>query len=584
MNILFFIPAKGNSKGIERKNIFPLCGLPLISFSIMALRKSLRFFDKFEKKFIVSTDSKEISKVALEWGAEVPFLRPKELAQDKSDIIDAIFYTVDKLKEDFKFKTDIVFLVQPTSPLIEPIDIKKAFDLFFKYRKPLVSISEFEHPISWLFGLKDNKLIINKKVKHFRQAQKEKFYRPNGAIYIAKINDLKKYKSFYSKETMGYIMENENSIDIDFPLDLKFAEKILECKYKNQIKSIKIGNKRVAPQNSVFVIAEAGVNHNGNLEIAKKLVERAKEAGADAIKFQTFKAENVISKDAPKANYQLKSTDKKESQLEMVKNLELSYGDFKNLKEYCDKLGIIFLSTPFDLESVEFLENLKVPAFKIGSGDLTNYFLLKEIAKKKKPLILSTGMAYPYEIFNTLELLENSGAKDIAILHCTTEYPAKVDEVNLKVIRNLGLVFKKIVGFSDHTIGFESALGSVGYGASIIEKHFTLDKNMEGPDHKASLEPEELKDLISMIRNLEKSIGDGIKKPTTSEEKNIKIVRRSLFSKEFIRKGTVIEEKHLEALRPGDGISPMEIKKILGKKVRYDIFKGKKIRFEDLEG
>lgn len=583
MNILFFIPARCGSKGIKDKNIYPLYGIPLISYSIMAIRKALPFFKKFENKIFVSTDCNKIAKISKDWGAEVPFLRSKNISQDKSDVIDAIFYSAKKL-EKLNFKPDIIILIQPTSPLIEAYHIKQAFKLFKDKKKPIISITELEIPISWIFNLKGKNLKINEKVLHLRQKQRQKYYRPNGAIYISSLEDLKEYKSFYTEKTLGYLMDYENSIDIDSKEDLLIAEKILEYRLKKEKKrKVEILGRKIEEGKDIFFIAEAGVNHNGKLEIAKKLVDLAKEAGADAVKFQTFKTEKLVSSLSKKADYQLATTNPEESQFDMLKKLELLEKEFIELKEYCDKREIIFLSTPFDLESLEFLERLKVPAFKIGSGDLNNYFLLKEVAKKGKPIILSTGMAYFYEIFNSLELLNKYGNDKIVLLHCITNYPAKAEEANLNVIRNLKFIFRKPVGFSDHTLGEEVALQSLAFQPCIIEKHFTINKNMEGPDHKASLSPEELKSLINKLKNLRFSFGNGEKKLSKEEEKNRKIVRRSLFAKSFIPKGTIIKEEYLEALRPGNGMSPMEVEKILGKKTKFDIKKGEMIKLEYIE-
>lgn len=550
----------------------------------MAIRQALPFFKNFENKIFVSTDCNKIAKIAKEWGAEVPFLRLKNISQDKSNVTDAIFYSTEKL-EKLNFKADTIILIQPTSPLVEASHIKQAFKLFKDEKKPVISITELEIPISWIFNLKGKKLKTSEKVIHLRQKQRQKYYRPNGAIYISSLEDLKKYKSFYTEKTIGYLMDYENSIDIDYKEDLIIAEKILEYRWEKQRKKeIQILGRKIGEGRDLFFIAEAGINHNGKIEIAKKLVDLAKEAGADAVKFQTFKAEKVVSIFAKKADYQLATTNPQESQFDMIKKLELSEEEFIELKEYCDKREIIFLSTPFDIESLEFLDKLNIPAFKIGSGDLNNYFLLKEVAKKGKPIILSTGMSYFVEIFNSLELLNRYGNDNIVLLHCITNYPAKAEEANLKVIRNLKFIFRKPVGFSDHTLGEEVALQSLVFQPCIIEKHFTLDKNMEGPDHKASLSPEELKSLIAKLKNLRFSFGDGEKKLSKEEEKNRKIVRRSLFAKSFIPKGTIIKEEHLEALRPGGGISTMEIEKILGKKAKSDIKKGQMLYLNYIEG
>jgi N,N'-diacetyllegionaminate synthase len=325
-------------------------------------------------------------------------------------------------------------------------------------------------------------------------------------------------------------------------------------------------------ENKTFIIAEAGVNHNGSIEIAKKMIEVAKECGADAIKFQTFKAEKVISKYAPKAEYQKQTTGEADSQLEMVKKLELSFDDFIALKEYCDKLNIMFLSTPFDFESIDFLNDLGLEIFKIPSGEITNLPYLEKIGKLGKKVILSTGMADLGEIEDALDILTSCGTKkeDITILHCNTEYPTPYEDVNLLAMLTIKEAFKVKVGYSDHTLGIEVPIAAVSLGASVIEKHFTLDKNMEGPDHKASLEPHELKAMIDAIRNIEKSLGNGIKKPSKSELKNKDIARKSIVAKREIKKGEVFTEDNITVKRPGNGISPMRWYEVLGKVASRD--------------
>jgi len=317
----------------------------------------------------------------------------------------------------------------------------------------------------------------------------------------------------------------------------------------------------------VFIIAEAGVNHNGDINLAKKLVDIAVEAGADAVKFQTFKAEEVISQFAPKANYQIKTTKAEESQLEMVKKLELSYKDFENLYSYCKEKGIIFMSTPFDIDSARFLRELGVEIFKIASGEITNYLLLREIGSYGKKVILSTGMADLGEIEDALDVLIQSGTKkgDMTILHCNTEYPTPFEDVNLKAMLTIKEAFKVNVGYSDHTLGIEVPIAAVALGATVIEKHFTLDKNLPGPDHKASLEPDELKAMVRAIRSIEKALGDGIKKPSHSELKNLKVARKSIIARKPIKKGEIFTEENLTVKRPGTGISPMRWNEVLGK-------------------
>lgn len=316
----------------------------------------------------------------------------------------------------------------------------------------------------------------------------------------------------------------------------------------------------------MLIIAEAGVNHNGDINLAKKLIEQAAKAGADVVKFQTFKANSCVSVSAKKAKYQLETTAKEESQLEMIKKLELSYESHFELMKHCKKHGIAFLSTPFDLESVEFLRGLDLPYFKIPSGEITNLPYLKAVAKCKKKVLLSTGMANLGEIEAALTILRKNGTRNITLLHCNTEYPTPFEDVNLNALKTLKEAFKLEVGYSDHTEGIVASLGAVALGAVVIEKHFTLDKTMEGPDHRASLEFEELRALCKGIRELEKALGSGIKKASKSEAKNKIIARKSLVAKREIQKGEKFSEQNLTTKRPGSGISAMRYEEYLGKR------------------
>lgn len=328
-----------------------------------------------------------------------------------------------------------------------------------------------------------------------------------------------------------------------------------------------------------YIIAEIGVNHNGSLELAKLLIDKAREAGADAVKFQTFSAENLVRPDAKKADYQTKKTSANESQHEMLKKLELSFNDFIELKKYAETREIDFLSSPFEIESARFLKTLNLKIFKIPSGEVTNYPLLREIGSYGVKVFLSTGMCSLSDIEQAIDVLIEAGTRrdEITLLHCNSEYPSPYNDVNLRAMITLREAFKVNVGYSDHTLGIEVPIAAVALGATVIEKHFTLDKNLPGPDHIASLDPEEFQLLVRAIRNVEKSLGDGIKKPSPSEIRNIKIVRKSIVAKRYIRKGEVFSEDNLTTLRPADGICPMRWKEIIGKVAKRNFKKGEAI-------
>lgn len=321
---------------------------------------------------------------------------------------------------------------------------------------------------------------------------------------------------------------------------------------------------------SVFIIAEAGVNHNGDFDIAKKLVDVAKDAGADCVKFQTFVSENIVSKKANKAEYQKEHTNKNETQYEMLKKLELTFSDFLSLKEYCDEKNIEFLSTAFDDDSIDFLASINMKHWKIPSGEITNLPYLIKIAKLGKPTIVSTGMSTMEDIRNALIVLKQNGVGDITVLHCTTEYPAPYEDVNLYAMQTIAKEFNVKIGYSDHTKGIEIPIAATALGATIVEKHFTLNCDMDGPDHQASIEPKALKEMVTAIRHTSIALGNGIKNIAKSEEKNIQIVRKSIIAKCKIEKGDVFSEENLTTKRPGNGISPMKWFEIIGTVSKQD--------------
>lgn len=321
---------------------------------------------------------------------------------------------------------------------------------------------------------------------------------------------------------------------------------------------------------SVYIIAEAGVNHNGDVNIAKQLVDAAAEAGVDAVKFQTFKTENLVCKDAKKAEYQTETTDKTESQFDMLKKLELTLDMHRELIDYCKKKKVTFLSTPFDMESIELLEQLGMEVYKIPSGEITNLPYLRKIGSLGKKVILSTGMSTIQEVQDAVKVLRESGSEDISVLHCNTQYPTPMEDVNLNVIQTMREALGVPVGYSDHTQGIEVPIAATALGATIIEKHFTLDKGMEGPDHKASLEPEELKKMVQAIRNIEKALGKNEKISTESEKDNIPIVRKSIVAKVQIKEGEIFRESNITTKRPGTGLSPMLWDKVIGQKASRD--------------
>ena len=333
-----------------------------------------------------------------------------------------------------------------------------------------------------------------------------------------------------------------------------------------------------------IIIAEAGVNHNGDIDIAKQLIDVAAMAGVDYVKFQTFKSEKLVSKKTVKADYQRKNTGNvKESQLEMLKKLELSVSDHHELIAHCRRNNISFFSTAFDLESLQFLKDLGLTLFKVPSGEMTNLPYLEKIADIAEEIIISTGMCTMQEIADAIKVLQKKSTAKITVLHCNTEYPTPFQDVNLLAMNTIKNEFDVEIGYSDHTLGIEVPIAAVALGATVIEKHFTLDRSLPGPDHAASLEPAELKQMADSIRNIDLALGNGKKMPSESESKNIEIARKSIYINKDLKKGDVLQLQDLQMLRPGNGISPMKMYQVIGRKIRLDLFEGHKLKETDLE-
>lgn len=348
------------------------------------------------------------------------------------------------------------------------------------------------------------------------------------------------------------------------------------------VATIRIGDRLIGDDQPCFIIAEAGVNHNGDIELAKKLVDVAVLAGADAVKFQTFDANEIASTSAQKANYQLEATSESESQREMLLRLQLSEKEHRLLRDYCKDRNIFFLSTPFDVKSVDFLETLKIPTYKIGSGEITNLPLLDHVARKGKPIILSTGMSYISEVDEAFRLIRNTGNEQIVLLHCVSNYPADPADVNLKAISTMAGAFGVPVGYSDHTLGIEIALAARALGACVIEKHLTLDRNSSGPDHLASLEPEQFGAMVKGVRNIESAFGHGRKIPAESEANTTEVARKSLVATSHIPQGTKITPDLIGIKRPGYGIQPALLPYVIGRTLREDVTAGTVITLEML--
>lgn len=565
LKVLFLIPARGGSKGFPGKNVAQLAGVPLVGRAAVIGRDVAADFPG--SRVVCSTEDAAIAASAREWGAETPFVRPAELATDRASSIDVVTHALRALDDAF----DAVVLLQPTSPLVDADDVRGAIALFASTHAPVVSVCREEHPVEWHHHLGDaNRLVpILPKRAEQRQAA-EPSYRPNGAVYVASVEQLRN-GGFWTPDTRGFVMPVERSIDVDTPMDLAVARAMQVAR---PARSIVMGGRKIGEGASCFVIAEAGVNHDGSLELALRLVDAAADVGADAVKFQTFKALKLATQFAPKAEYQTRTTDPAESQLDMLKRLELSPDAHRAIIARCAQRGLMFLSSPFDEESADLLESFGVPAFKVSSGELTNLPFLRYLAGKRRPILLSTGMATLQEVQAAVSAVTAAGCRELSLLHCVSNYPAEAAHVNLRAMATMADAFGWPVGYSDHTLGVDVPLAAVALGACIIEKHFTVDRQLPGPDHMASVEPDEFAALVRSIRRVESALGNGEKRPAASELSTALVARRSLVAAMTISRGTRLTADMVVSRRPGTGLAPDRVGELLGRVALADIADG----------
>lgn len=579
--ILALILARGGSKRLPGKNVKPIGGKPMIAWTVEAAKNS-----KYIDRIILSTDSTDIASVSQNFGAEVPFKRPPELATDTASAIDVAIHTINWLKEHEGKQYDYLLLLQPTSPLRRSTHIDEAIEQLMK--RPdldaIVSFTVWDKKPDWVYAENDHCLLEPCLEIKKPFSKTTPFFVLNGDIYIIKIDSFLKNRTFCPQKLGHYLMKKTESVDIDTQEDFDVASLLMKRKTECK-KSIFINKHEVNEGKEVFIIAEAGVNHNGSLEKALELVDLAADIGANAVKFQTFKAEQVVTEMGTMAEYQKKNTGIVKSQQDMLRELELPENFYPPLIERCCQKSILFLSTPHGgIESVRFLESLNTAAYKVGSGDLTNYLLLDAIAHTGKPIILSTGMGTLEEVKNTVEFIKSKGNDQIIVLHCTSNYPCPAKDVNMAAMKTLMQELDTPVGYSDHTEGNEAAIMATALGQTLYEFHFTLDKSLPGPDHVASTSPEEARQRIKAIRQTSMMMGDGMKEPTTDEKTlMLPIVRRSLVAARDLRKGHILIQDDLEAKRPGNGLSPMYYEKIIGKPLKKDYKKDEAMRLTDID-
>jgi N,N'-diacetyllegionaminate synthase len=566
--VLFLIPARGGSKGLPGKNLAPVGGIPLVGRAARLARMAMLRLGP-GCRTVCSTDDPEIAAAASEWGAEVPFVRPPQLASDGARSIDVAFHALDAISGD----VDALVLLQPTSPLTEVDDVLGALTLHQKSGLPVVSVCSAEHPAEWLFMIDEggrlSRLLSDRPPDQRQQARRT--FRANGAVYVSSPASLREHESFFGRETCAFVMPNDRSVDVDSAVDLATARATLASR---AVPAVRVAERTIGAGHQCFVVAEAGVNHNGDVKQARALVDAAIAAGADAVKFQTFRAEQLVTGDAPKADYQQRTTGSDESQLAMLKRLELDEHSHRELLAYCGAKRILFLSTPFDEASADFLESLDVAAFKLPSGEVTNLPFLRHVARKHKPIILSTGMATLSEVSRAVDAIWQEGNRSLVLLHCVSNYPADPADSNLRAMATLGDAFGVPAGFSDHTMGDAMALAAVALGASVIEKHLTLDRALPGPDHQASMEPDAFRQMVERIHAVESGLGSGRKQPVAREAAVARVARKSLVAARPIPAGTVLAHEMIAIRRPGTGLAPDQLESVVGKRTLVDVAEG----------
>jgi N-acetylneuraminate synthase/N,N'-diacetyllegionaminate synthase len=582
VKVLGLVTARGGSKGFPGKNLALLGGRALVGWSHAVLDEFRRRLGQDACQVFLSTDSEAIAQAWPEPDRPAR-LRPAALASDTASSLDVVLHEI-RAMEAAGGQVDAVLLLQPTSPLVDVQDLWRAWELFRAGSESVLGVVPVDHPVQWTWTLDgDQRLCPAKGVPEATRRQDlETRYRPAGFYLVTPGFLAREGRFIVPGASKGVVLDPSHGIDIDTPLDLLNAEAALRARCGAAL--FPIGARTVGAGNPCYVIAEAGVNHNGSLELALEMVRAAAGAGADAIKFQTFRAESLVSAQAPMARYQKANTGTEESQLEMLRKLELSADAFRKLQDACVAAGIEFLSTPFESASARLLDGMGVPAFKVGSGEITNLPFLEELAALGKPILLSTGMATLDEVIAAVQAVRRAGAPPLALLHCTSAYPADPAGCNLRAMANLAMVLEVPVGYSDHTTGWDICLAAVALGAAVIEKHFTLDRALPGPDHAASLEPDQLKAMVREIRRVEAALGDGVKVPRAEELDTRDVARKSLVFARAVGKGTVLQAADVTIKRPGTGIPPSQWAAVIGRTLKVDAAADQQLAWQDLEG
>lgn len=544
-------------------------------------QQAARLLPAYQHRVVCSTDSDEIARAAASWGAEVAFLRPAALATDDADSIDAALHASSWLAGIAGSAPDAVAVVRPTSPLASPEDLATAIRLHFETDgAPVVTVSPTrESPCS--FRLEGARLALSSSEAPGRGEGLVQTVMPNGAVCVATSGFLQRERRpVVPGLSCGSLMPPDRSIEVTRESDLAVCDALLRGR---AVPMIAVGKREIGPGHPCFMIAEAGVNHNGDPALAHRLVDAAAAAGADAVKFQTFDPARLAAARAPKAEYQDRALGTGEDQREMLARLVLPRAVHSELMAHAHEGGLEFLSSPFDEEAADYLRALGVPAFKVPSGELTNHHLLEHLAGFGLPLLMSTGMSTMAEVAQAVDAVLGAGAPPLALLHCVSNYPAEPASANLTAMSSLALAFGVPVGWSDHTPGIEIALAAAALGAGIIEKHLTLSRTLPGPDQASSLEEGEFAALVRGVRHVEQALGDGVKRPSAAELPIAAVARKSLHWNRDRDRGERIRPDDLIALRPGTGLSPARAGSLIGRCLKRDVRAGTVVRVEEVD-
>ena len=571
--VLFLVPARAGSRRVPGKNLRTVAGIPLVGWAVRAARLAGLAIGGGPHQVVCSTDSPDIGSVALQWGADCVIERPAPLATGDATSLYVALHALETFgAAGARFRA--LVLVQPTSPLTDPADLRAAVARFDAGAPSVVSVTP-SHPSSWHLAVGAGA------VQTVDSAVSDADHLLTGAFYVVDPDALARDRRFVvDGATVGHVVPPDRSLDIEEELDLALVQGILDAR---PVRPVPLGSRTIGI-GPVLTIAEVGVNHNGSVEHAHRLVDAVADAGADVVKFQTFDPEALASTSAPAAEYQRSAVGASEGQRAMLARLALPADAWAGLQAHAADRGLVFLSTPFDDGSAALLDKLDVPAFKIGSGELTNLPFLERCARFGRPLLVSTGMADMKEVAAAVDAIAAAGDPPLALLHCVSSYPAMADDANLRVIETMRRAFGVPVGWSDHTVAPELPLAAVVAGAALIEKHVTLDRRLPGPDHSASVEPNELRDMVAGIRRIERALGSGLKEPVAMERPIADVARRSLHWRHGLAAGSIVTEDDLVALRPGTGVSPARQRAIVGHTTRRRVEADAPVATTDIEG